>query len=106
MTPNRQHAQVVIDAAAAGKHIYCEKPMAATVLEAESMATAVEQAGVVNQLTYNVRFIPAVMRAKQMLADGALGIFFLFTPGITAPVTLTRTNPSAGGCSASTTAAR
>ncbi len=78
MTPNRQHAQVVIDAAAAGKHIYCEKPMAATVPEAESMATAVEQAGVVNQLTYNVRFIPAVMRAKQMLADGVLGDIFSF----------------------------
>jgi len=76
--PNRLHEEVVIAAAEAGKHIYCEKPLAMNVAEAQRMVAAVEKAGVNTQMTFNFRFFPAITRAKQLMDDGFVGRVFSF----------------------------
>jgi len=72
-TPGDTHKEIAIAAAKAGKAILCEKPLANSLDEAESMLDAVEEAGVVNMVCHNYRRAPAVMLAKQMIADGELG---------------------------------
>lgn len=75
-TPNEKHAEIAIAAAAAGKMILCEKPLARSVDEAEEMLKAVEAAGVKNTVWYNYRRIPAVTLAKQIVDSGKLGKIF------------------------------
>ena len=75
-TPNDKHAEIAIAAAAAGKMILCEKPLARSVDEAEEMLKAVEAAGVKNTVWYNYRRIPAVTLAKQIVDSGKLGKIF------------------------------
>ena len=65
-------------AAAAGKHVYCEKPLARTVVEARRMLAAVEAAGVTAQMSFNFRFFPAITRARQLVEEGFLGRVFSF----------------------------
>ena len=77
-TPNNSHHEIALAAAAAGKHIYCEKPLAMNAAEAASMAAAVRAAGLKAQVTFNFRFFPAVMRAKQLVEAGFLGRIFSF----------------------------
>ena len=77
-TPNNSHREIALAAAAAGKHVYCEKPLAMNALEAESMAQAVDAAGLKAQVTFNFRFFPAVMRARQLIDEGFLGRIFSF----------------------------
>jgi predicted dehydrogenase len=77
-TPNNSHAEIVIAAAQAGKHIYCEKPLAMNVAEGERMAAAAESAGVKTQMTFNLRFYPALNRARQLIEAGFLGQVFSF----------------------------
>ena len=76
--PNRLHEEVVVAAAQAGKHIYCEKPLAMNVAEARRMVAAVEAAGVKSQMTFNFRFFPAITRAKQLIDEGFLGRVFSY----------------------------
>jgi predicted dehydrogenase len=76
--PNVLHAEAIAAAAAAGKHIYCEKPLAMTVAESREIVRAVEQAGVKAQLGYNFRFYPAMTRARQLMQVGFLGRVFSF----------------------------
>lgn len=76
--PNHLHAEIVEAAATAGKHIYCEKPLAMNVAEAQRMVAAAERAGVKTQMTFNFRFYPAVLRAKQLVEEGFLGRIFSF----------------------------
>lgn len=75
-TPNDTHAEIAIAAAAAGKMILCEKPLARTVEEAEQMLKAVEAAGVKNTVWYNYRRVPAVTLAKKIVDSGKLGKIF------------------------------
>ncbi len=77
-TPNVSHHEIVLAAAAAGKQIYCEKPLAMNVGEAASMARAARDASLKAQVTFNFRFFPAVMRAKQLVEAGFLGRVFSF----------------------------
>lgn len=76
--PNHKHEEIVVSAAQAGKHIYCEKPLAMNVAEGQHMVAAAEAAGVKTQMTFNFRFFPAVTRARQLVADGFLGRVFSF----------------------------
>lgn len=76
--PNHMHAEIVTAAAAAGKHIYCEKPLAMNVAEAQQIVAAVQAAGVNAQLTFHFRFFPAILRAQQLVASGFLGRVFSF----------------------------
>lgn len=72
-TPNNLHYPIFKAALGAGKHIYCEKPLALNLEEAEEMLTLAEASDRVVQLAFNYRFIPAVMRAKQLIEEGFLG---------------------------------
>ncbi len=76
--PNHVHQEIALAAAKAGKHIYCEKPMAMNAAQAQSMAQAVDAAGVKAQMTFNFRFFPAITRAKQLMRDGFVGKVFSF----------------------------
>ncbi len=71
--PNDAHAEPCIAAAKAGKHVFCEKPLARTAEEAKSMLDAVEAAGVKHMVAFNYRFVPAVQQAKKLIESGALG---------------------------------
>ncbi len=72
-TPNDSHAEIALAAAAAGKAILCEKPLARDVAEAERMAAAVKKARVVNMVCHNYRRVPALALAREMIARGELG---------------------------------
>jgi predicted dehydrogenase len=71
--PNNTHAEPTIAAAQAGKHIFCEKPLARTAAEAKTMLDAAEQAGVKHMVAFNYRFVPAVVQARKLIESGKLG---------------------------------
>ena len=71
--PNHLHAEPCIAAAAAGKHVLCEKPLARTAAEAKRMLDAVARAGVKHMVAFNYRFVPALRQARDLIAAGALG---------------------------------
>ena len=73
LTPNHMHQEMVLEAAAAGKHVICEKPLAPTSEAAEAMLAAVEGAGVVHQVGFNWRLTPAVQLARRLVEDGTIG---------------------------------
>ena len=75
--PNHLHAQVAIDAAAAGKHVACEKPLCRTLEEADRMIAACRRAGVLLMYAEELCFAPKYVRARQLAAEGALGDVFL-----------------------------
>lgn len=72
-TANDSHAAIALAAAKAGKHILCEKPLALTTKQAETMLAAVQKAKVVHMVCHNYRRIPAIALAKKMIGEGALG---------------------------------
>lgn len=71
--PHHLHAPAILDVAAAGKHILCEKPMCLNLAEADQIAAAVERAGILYMSAHNQLFMPVVREAKQMIADGVIG---------------------------------
>ncbi len=76
--PNNTHCEIALAAAAAGKMILCEKPLAMNVAEGRKMVEAVAAKGVPNMVWYNYRRVPAVTFAKQLVAEGRLGRIFHF----------------------------
>src|SRR5580765_360897 len=72
-TPGDLHAPIAIAAAKAGKVVFCEKPLANTVREAERMLAAVRKARVIHMICHNYRRVPAVMLAKHIVLSGQLG---------------------------------
>ncbi len=71
--PNDLHAPIALAAARAGKAVFCEKPLARNLAEAQGMLRAVREAGVPHMICFNYRFFPAMQLAKRLIADGALG---------------------------------
>ena len=71
--PNDAHAEPSIAAAQAGKHVFCEKPLARSAEEAKGMLDAVEHAGVKHMVAFNYRFVPAIRQARKLIESGALG---------------------------------
>jgi predicted dehydrogenase len=69
--PNALHSAIAIAAAEAGKIVLCEKPLASSLEEAERMTKAVQR--VPNLVWFNYRRIPAVVLAKQLIAEGRIG---------------------------------
>jgi predicted dehydrogenase len=67
------HTEIALEAARHGKHIFCEKPLAATLADSRAMLKAVEDAGVTHMVNFNYRRCPAVALAKKMIGDGLLG---------------------------------
>ena len=75
-TPPSSHAEIVIEAAQAGKHVFCEKPFTATLEEAERTLAVVKRAGVKHMLGFNYRRVPAIGLAKSLIESGRLGQVF------------------------------
>jgi predicted dehydrogenase len=71
--PNNLHAEPTLAAAEAGKHVFCEKPLARTAEESYELWQRVEAAGVKHMTAFNYRFVPAVRLARQMIEAGDLG---------------------------------
>jgi predicted dehydrogenase len=77
-TPPGTHAEIAAAAAAAGKAVICEKPLAVTYPQAASALDAVRAAGVLNAVGFNYRRLPAVSLMKRMVDQGAVGKVRLF----------------------------
>ena len=76
-TPNHVHAENAIAAAAAGRHVFVEKPIADTLEAAERMRAACAQAGVLLMVGHAFRRLGAARRAKELLDEGRLGTVVL-----------------------------
>lgn len=76
--PNNLHAQPCIEAARAGKHVLCEKPLARSAGEAQAMWDAVREAGVKHMVAFNYRFVPAIRLARDLIHNGDLGEIYHF----------------------------
>lgn len=72
-TPHPSHAPVVVAAAAAGVHVLCEKPIAASLADADRMIAAAVRAGVTFGVIFQRRFWPAAMRIRAAIDAGRLG---------------------------------
>lgn len=77
-TPNALHLPIAVEAAKAGKHVVCEKPLANTLKEANQMLAAVKKAGIKHMCGFSYRFAPAVVTIKNMIQKGELGEIFHF----------------------------
>ncbi len=75
---NRAHAEIATAALYAGKHVLCEKPMAVTLAECESMVAAAEHNHRRLMVDHNLRFDPVYRRAKAMLDQGLIGDIITF----------------------------
>jgi predicted dehydrogenase len=73
---NDTHHEIALAAAAAGKMILCEKPLAMNLAQAREMTLAVEQSGKPNMVWFNYRRVPAIGLAKQIIEEGRLGRVF------------------------------
>lgn len=76
--PSDAHKEIAIEAAAHGKHLLCEKPLALTLSDAREMLQAAEEAGVKHMISFNYRFVPAVQLAKKLIDEGRLGRVYHF----------------------------
>jgi 1,5-anhydro-D-fructose reductase (1,5-anhydro-D-mannitol-forming) len=72
-TTNDLHATLTIAAAEAGKHVLCEKPLAMTLEDAARMREACRQAGVVLATNHHLRGAPAIVAARRLIDEGAIG---------------------------------
>lgn len=72
-TPSRLHADQVVQAAAAGKHVSVQKPMALTIPDAQRMVAACERAGVVLKVCENYVFYPPLVKARELIDAGTIG---------------------------------
>ncbi|MDE2126958.1 MAG: Gfo/Idh/MocA family oxidoreductase [Armatimonadetes bacterium] len=75
--PNDLHCKMACDAAAAGKHVVCEKPLCRTLAEADRMIAACREAGVLLMYAEELLFAPKYVRARELAEEGALGRLFL-----------------------------
>jgi len=72
-TPPGTHAEIAMAAAAAGKAVLCEKPLAASYADAALAADAVAASGVLNAVGFNYRRLPAIALMRRMIKDGLVG---------------------------------
>jgi len=77
-TPGDLHCEMALAAAAAGKHIICEKPLANTLEQARRMLAAVQKAKVRHLVMHNYRRVPAVALAHKLIEEGRLGKLYHF----------------------------
>ena len=71
--PNALHREMAIAGASAGKHVYCEKPLANNVAEALDMVAAADRAGIRTQLGFNYLSNPMFLLASRMITEGRIG---------------------------------
>ena len=73
LTPTWMHADQIVAALAAGKHVSCQKPLAITVAEADRIAAAVARARTTFRVTENFLYYPPIVKAKALLDASAIG---------------------------------
>ena len=104
-TPNHLHATQTVAAAAAGKHVLVEKPMALDAGEGRAMVAAAERAGVTLMVAYMTLFNPAFLAARRIVESGRLGEIvgmrgrhsYAMAPEALSPAALWRLDPRHGG---------
>jgi predicted dehydrogenase len=79
--PNGMHKEFTLRAAAAGKHVLCEKPMAVSSAECRTMIDACKTANVKLMIAYRIQYEPMWLQAQQMIDSGALGQIQSFQGG-------------------------
>ncbi len=72
-TPNICHFETLKKAIAAGKHVYCEKPLCTTAAEADEIAKLADEKGIVGRIVFNNRYLSAILRAKALMDSGKIG---------------------------------
>ncbi len=72
-TPNSQHAEQAVAAARAGKHVFCDKPMATSVADAERIVRECEKAGVKLGVNFHNRFMPCFIETRRIVQSGEIG---------------------------------
>lgn len=77
-TPNVYHYETAKKAIMAGKHVYCEKPLAVTYNEARELAALAKQYNVKAMMVFNNRFLSSVIKAKEIVSSGKLGRIISF----------------------------
>jgi predicted dehydrogenase len=103
-TPHSLHTSQVIATAAAGKHVFCEKPFALTKADAEAAVEAVSRAGVALGVGYNRRFHPEMASLRDSIRAGDMGVVLHFESTMTFPNALSlrpdqwRANPEETPC--------
>jgi len=75
-TPQYLHHEIAIAAARAGKHVFCEKPLAMDSREAEEMLQACKENKVIHYLNHNYRRVPAIALAKTLIESGEIGTIY------------------------------
>jgi len=84
-TPNTMHVPQIVAAAGAGKHVFCEKPLAMTKADAETAVAAMSKAGLTLAVDYNRRFHPTIADLRERVRSGALGTILHFEGSMTFP---------------------
>ncbi len=74
--PQYLHYEIAMEAARAGKNIFCEKPLAMTYAQAKEMYELAEKKGVTHYINHNYRRCPAIRLAKKLIEDGKIGRIF------------------------------
>src|ERR1700733_11710305 len=95
-TPNDTHAPIAIAAAAAGKMVLCEKPLARDLKEAAPMVDAIEKAGVPTTGWYNYRRVTPVALSKQLIDEGRLAKIFHYRANFLQDWTISSELPQGG----------
>jgi len=72
-TPNLHHKDGVLQALHSGKHVYCDKPLAVSYLEAGEILKTAAASGRITQMALQYRFYPATLRAKELIEEGRIG---------------------------------
>ena len=85
--PNAMHAEYIIRAAAAGKHVICEKPLAVTVEECDSMIAACKKAGKMLSIGYRLHFDPYNLEMKRLGTEKVFGPIKKMSAGFGQPST-------------------
>jgi predicted dehydrogenase len=88
VTPTKLHYEMVMFAMEHGCHVFCEKPLALTVEEGESLVAKAREKGLVNQVGYHNRYIGTFNEMKRLLAEGVIGRPFHFMGEAYGPVVL------------------
>ncbi len=94
--PNNMHHEIALAAAAAGKMVVCEKPLAMNAQEGQEMVDAVERAGVANMVWFNYRRVPAIALAKQIIDEGRVGRTFHYRTTYNQDYTISADVPQGG----------
>jgi len=92
-TPTHAHKSYVIQAAQAGKHVYCEKPMGVTYADCQEMIDACDRAGVSLWVAYYRRAMPRYEKVKSLIEDGTLGEILMVSIEHFRPTRITADTP-------------